>query len=413
MTRPRAFQYPVELQLLGALCRAAAFPALGPELDPEVENSFDLRALCSHGVDWGRFARLVTHHRIGALVAKGVALRGAPFPEGLLAQLRAQAAGNVREAFRYLAELKSLLDLLASAKIDPIVLKGVPLSYLAYGDVGLRAVGDIDLLIEPEQASEADSLLRHAGYLRKEPAARLTPRRTRFYLNAFKDFTYEGRSGFEIDLHWRLVRDPVAAEALLPAEGVCSQTLPMGSLAPRVLTREQCLLFLAVHGALEGWARWKTLVDISTLWAQVTTNERSAMMTNAERSGLAPFLGAALRLASDWLGPLPAPAPESEPETSGRGLEDYIVDVSRRQMRANEFMSSPAGESTLAMKLHEARMHPSFRSRIALARRVFFRPRIWESVDLPDALFFLYPLLSPLEWLAFRARRLGMPDKSA
>jgi hypothetical protein len=36
-----------------------------------------------------------------------------------------------------------------------------------------------------------------------------------------------------------------------------------------------------------------------------------------------------------------------------------------------------------------------------IVRRVLLRPRVWQRFDLPDALFPLYTLLSPLEWIFF------------
>ncbi len=40
-----------------------------------------------------------------------------------------------------------------------------------------------------------------------------------------------------------------------------------------------------------------------------------------------------------------------------------------------------------------------------LLLRVLFRARMWKTMPLPDFLFGLYPLLSPLEWVVFRLRR--------
>ena len=39
--------------------------------------------------------------------------------------------------------------------------------------------------------------------------------------------------------------------------------------------------------------------------------------------------------------------------------------------------------------------------RFEIVRRILQRPRMWARFDLPDLLFPLYPLLSPLEWFLF------------
>ncbi len=394
---------PPELQLLGALCK------------PNPVTADEAAAWFRQVKDWPYFLELAAHHRIRPLVLKGAGRLALPIPQEVQRALREQSVGNAREAFRYLAELQRLLAMLASAGITATVLKGVPLSYAAYGDVSLREVGDIDLLIDPSHAMAADALLRQSGLVRQEPAALLTPRREAYYTKYFKDFTYDPRdaadgfegSGFEIDLHWRLVRDAKMAQGLLPRNNSVEhrQSLVIGSLQIEVLTRERSLLYLAVHGATEGWARWKSLADIATLWAQSAEDERRDAWAAAQASECVEFLASALALAEEWMGPLPAFAPTSGASNASHPLADYVVDYAHRRMIKSRGLASPAGETTFAMKRHEARLYPSFASRSALAMRILFRPRVWETVNLPDAFFPLYALLSPVEWLCFRLKR--------
>ena len=37
---------------------------------------------------------------------------------------------------------------------------------------------------------------------------------------------------------------------------------------------------------------------------------------------------------------------------------------------------------------------------------------MWETIPLPDSLFGIYPLLSPFEWLIYRARHRGAKPPS-
>jgi hypothetical protein len=282
---------------------------------------------------------------------------------------------------------------------------------MVYGDVGLREVGDIDLLIDPADAESADEVLRQSGLIRKEPAARLTPRRRDFYEKYFKDYTYEvtgGTSGFEVDLHWRLVRDAHAAHSLL-ADGSNAlsnfEILKIGSMEVTVLTRERSLIYMAVHGATEGWARWKSLADIAALWVSVTQEQRLAVWGAAKTAGHTGFLRSALALATDWMGSFAEDSDADELSKTDDALEDYICTYARRRMIESHSLPSPGGQTTYAMKQHEARLYPAPSSRAALMMRVLFRPRLWEVVNLPDRLFFLYPVLSPVEWLYFRSRR--------
>lgn len=388
--------------MLGALCMPGDSSAAGVGAFDELGRQVD---------NWPRLVDLLKDHRVVPLAAKNVAfMQMKKLPAEVKAELTAWAGANAREAFRYLAVLQQLLTLFAKEDITAVVLKGVPLSLMAHGDVSARDVGDIDLLIQDRDALRADGVLRQAGLIRKEPAAKLTHRRASFYLRHFKDFTYEATAnGFEVDLHWRLMRDSKIAAAILPGPfSADSQAISLGTLNVRVLPIKQTLLFLAAHGAMEGWARWKTLADIVALWSKVSPQDQADTWKFAQESSTTGFLAAALALAEEWFGMtcsedvrvhLLASTPRE------RRIFEHIVGQARRLMLQNAYMVSPAGSSTFAMKLREMTLHPSAKSRLELARRVLFRPRIWETIDLPDSLFLLYPLLSPVEWLSFRRQQ--------
>lgn len=55
--------------------------------------------------------------------------------------------------------------------------------------------------------------------------------------------------------------------------------------------------------------------------------------------------------------------------------------------------------------MNEFLMQSGLRYRMDLIVRSLFRPRVWQRFDLPDALFPLYALLSPLDWAAFHLKR--------
>lgn len=390
-----------ERRLVGALCRptdAVSLPGL------------DLQELGAQIGDWPHLVHLLRHHKLVPLAARNACFMAiAQLPPELRSSLQASAAANAHQAFRYLAVLQGLMDLFGKAGIPVVVLKGVWLAVMAHGDVAARDVGDIDLLIDPSQAVLADEVLRASGRLRKEPAASLTPKRASFYVKSFKDFTYDSPGdGFEVDLHWRLLRDSHAAAAILPSYAPAYfEEQRIGSLDLTVLKPERTLLFLAVHGAMENWARWKTLADVAALWQKDSSTEHSRTWAIARSSGTTAFLAAALLLAGRWFGMasgLEAEERLKQEDAKAARLARAIVARAQQQMRHNGGMPSPMGQSTFAMKRLEASLHSSAGARMELARRVLFRPRIWQTFDLPDRLFFLYPLMSPVEWLLFRAR---------
>ena len=385
------------MQLLGVLARPVVIPVAASA------SGAELSALSDAVTDWKHFVQLAQHHRLCPIVSQAFPNPSLNVPDEVVNVFRRAAAMNAIESFRYLSEVQRILAMFSKVGISAAVLKGVPLSLVAYGTVATRDVGDVDLLIAPEDAERADSLLRDSGMIRQEPASLLTERRRRFYTRYQKDYTYSASShGFEIDLHWRLLRDRATADCLL--HGFATSTfspLSVGSMQIQILAVEACIVYLAVHGGMEGWARWKTLLDIAALWAKATPSERSSTWILARRCNSESFLSAALVLFSQWMH-LPIGEENDLPSLDRRAR--YIIEYARRQMTKTHFMPSPAGASSLAMKWHEIRLRPSLPSLRDLVMRVLFRSRMWEVVNLPDQFFFLYPLFSPVEWILFRAR---------
>jgi hypothetical protein len=380
-----------EVRLLLLLCRHPA----------ERIDSADATQLSSSVNDWDRFLQLAAHHRVASLVAKNAPVFH--LPPHVVDQLRTRAASNAVEVFRFLTEVRRLLELLASAGIEATVLKGVPLSLQAFGDVATRDVGDVDLLIQPEQAEAADLLLQANRFVRKDPAVKLTPRRRASYSRHFKDYTYEPASmqsagGFEVDLHWRLFRNPQMPGNQTLAK--VTETITAGSLRLKTLQRTAQLLYLAVQGALDGWTRFKAVADIAALWNAIPdSGEASAL---AKECGVFPHLHAALLLAEAWIGGLDLP---ESLRSQSFGLCQGIVQHAQHAMASSNYLPELRDTSSWSMKRYEASLHGALGYKWGIARRVLFRPRVWNLFDLPDPLFPLYPLLSPAEWLLFHGAK--------
>jgi hypothetical protein len=327
----------------------------------------------------------------------------ADVPATILATLKAAAAENALRAFRYLTETRRLCDLLQQAGVSVRVLKGVPLSQRIFSDPGVRDVGDIDLLIAPGTEETADCILLGDGFRRNDPEARLTPRRRRSWRRHGKDYTYRSdRDDFEIDLHWRLFRNPrMPGNALADTDAASQEQVHFGETVLAVLPLDRSFLYLCVHGALDGWFRFKSLTDIAALWGSFTAEQRSALADRAREYGILPEMAAALKLAQELelvdSGALTAPM---QLQAAGREAR-WILDYAWTQHLAQRFEPTQDGAGSWPLKRYELGLRRGLAYRMEVVRRVLLRPRIWQRFDLPDALFPLYALLSPLEWVLF------------
>ncbi len=280
--------------------------------------------------------------------------RPAQVPEPTLATLRAAANENAVSVFRYLSETRRLCDLLEQAGVPVRVLKGVPLSQAVFGDASVRDVGDIDLLIAPHAEETADRILIADGFFRNDPAAPLTPRRRLSWQRHGKDYTYRSnRDDFEIDLHWRLFRNPHMPGNALADTGASGSQARFGEISLSVLPLDRSFLYLCVHGALDGWSRFKSLVDIATLWRSFPAEQRNMLADEARAYGVLPEMAAALRLAQEIrlleADLLTAPM---QLQTGSREAR-WILEYARRQHLAHRFQPTQEKAGSWQLKRYE------------------------------------------------------------
>jgi hypothetical protein len=355
-------------------------------------------------IDWNYFLSLCGHHRVAPLVFRALSSSGATLPADTIGTLKRAATHNAISTFAYLAETRRLCDLLQQAGVAVRVLKGVPLSQRVYGDPALRDVGDIDLLIAPGMEEVADRILLADGFRRNDPDARLTPRRRRSWRKHGKDYTYRanGDNDFEVDLHWRLFRNPhMPGNGLADASSASNEQMQLGETALTVLPLDRTFLYLCVHGALEGWSRFKSLIDVAVLWDSFRSEQRNALADEAVAYGILPELAAALKLAEELELLRPDALDGAMQLESGRREAQWILQHARAQHLAQRFEPTQEGTGSWPLKRYELGLRRSFAYRIEILRRVLLRPRVWQRFDLPDSLFPLYALLSPVEWAFF------------
>jgi hypothetical protein len=140
------------------------------------------------------------------------------------------------------AAARHALERLHAAGIATMLIKGAALGPFAYGDEGVRAMGDSDVLVPPAAALDAAGVLEAAGFTADAP---LSPEVVRSrHSVAFRDG--EGR---DVDLHWHaLIEDvgPGADDALWAA----STPVEWQGLATRIPCPADHLLVMVAHGAM-------------------------------------------------------------------------------------------------------------------------------------------------------------------
>jgi hypothetical protein len=371
-----------------------------------------IRSLARQPIRWPYLLEIIHHHKVVPLFLRN--LEGfAPgcMPKEAAAALRAAGAANDETCIRRTSQLLLLNRLFREQHIDLRIFKGIPLAITAFQDPALRDTGDLDLLVAESDVFRAGEILRNQGYIRLDPQARLTRRRLRSYVAHQKDFSYgHPLSDLIIDLHWRLFRNP-----FLPANAgltdVGEDWVDVGSERIATLAAPRLLLYLCVHGALDGWLRLKWLTDIGALMHAMTPEQLVATVNMATEQHALPQFKAAIFLCRDLLGEDLLGQELLDDDRALPGSLDrndmrvaHIMRFSKRLMTSNQYRPIREQIPSTQWFLNEFRLHTSLHYRLDLVLRSLFRPRVWRWLNLPDELFPLYAVISPFEFVSFHGR---------
>jgi Uncharacterised nucleotidyltransferase len=129
------------------------------------------------------------------------------------------------------------IELLGAVGIETLVTKGASLALLFYGDVGVRPMDDVDVLVPIERTGEAISALAAAGWSpdKEDPAT---------WAQVHHSLGFAGPREGEVDLHWFSLWQP-ASDRELWAASVPMELAGTGTRAPSAADQ---LLLACVHG---------------------------------------------------------------------------------------------------------------------------------------------------------------------
>ena len=284
--------------------------------------------------------------------------------------LRCQALDRVRE-------LLNVHALLTDESIPVLAIKGPALSAQLYDDPTWRISGDLDFMIEYENASRAVNALIRAGFTHpSETIQNLEVRRT---------FDHEvgvfSPGGTLIELQWAWAQPHFSVHAPIEASFESAVPVRLGAMTVSTLAPAHLIPYLAMHGAKHGWSRLDLCCDFAratTVFAHQLDDAREV----AADAGLLGVLAVAQVLIRDLLGVEPVPA---------------IADSKQREIAATYRNSLLHGVRNDAMGLFLASREHLFDRVRALARLTFApTPTDLAWVRLPAKLRSLYYVVRPV-----------------
>ncbi len=155
--------------------------------------------------------------------------------------------------------LGQVLERLEQARVRVLLLKGAYLAEQVYGDIGLRPMGDLDLLLPGEELQHSLSFLKEMGFTTERDYSDEADGDLHFHAPALT------KDDVVIELHWDLVVP--SSPVQIDIQGLWQQARPITLENGQAWTLgvEDLLLYLCVHAAYghEFSNQLRSLVDIA------------------------------------------------------------------------------------------------------------------------------------------------------
>ena len=253
---------------------------------------------------------LLAHHLL-ALDGK------ADIPPAVRTSLHSLFTTNAARSLTLAAELRAILHELRGAGIAALPYKGPAIAMTAYGNLALRRMRDLDLLVSPAEVDRACGLVAKRGY---RQYTRLLRGPLRFRLE-YQCGMVRDSDGTLVELHWmvappNIIAGPSFDDLWRRRVSHTFQGSPIPDLSP-----EDLVLTLCIHGSKHCWERLEWIAIIAAILRNGSPIDWPLVAARASEVGAARMVRLGLSLAHDVLvAPLP-PALEAWTRTDAHARE--------------------------------------------------------------------------------------------
>lgn len=314
----------------------------------------------------------------------------AAIPDYVIAALQEFTQQNLRKNLRLTGELIVLLRQLSEKSINAIAFKGPTLAALAYGDLGLREFGDLDLLIAKTDFMKTQDLLITQGY---QPEILLNESQAAAFVESCNVMAFwHSQKEVSIELHWELSPKYLPFSPDLEKLRQRMVASYPGGQKVMTLSPEDLLVYLCAHGAKHVWERLIWIADVAGLIHSHSNLDWRKILDLAVEQRCERVLLLGLRLARDVAG---AALPAQIEELIQRDLESERLAAKIVQWLFRDSNSTPGlGAQTIFILRLQKRLADKIRSFAQLVTA----PSAADWAAFPNFQRFtkLHPLLRPL-----------------
>lgn len=255
---------------------------LSPRKDDEAIG--EIRTLCGQNLDWQYIVQKAELHSVAGLMAWVIGrLRLESIPSDFSARLQMHYRENVMRNMVLTREMRNMLHLFKAHAIDSIVYKGPLQASEIYGNLGLRHLCDLDLIVRRQDLKKTIDVLLGNGFSLCKPTTLGEIDRMLEDRSAYECSFVNRTSGAFVEIHWQVLRRH--SEMGVDADYIWRHALPVtvGGIETFSFSNEIKFFLSCLHNEKHGWGEFKFLCDIAWMLASPDLVNVEAVMEEARR----------------------------------------------------------------------------------------------------------------------------------
>jgi len=377
-----------------------------------------IKTLLSSPLNWDNLLESANWHGVTPLLYHSLKQMGEGnyIPPDLLNKLKNTYYENLAKNMYLYSQLEKILEAFNQHGIKVIVLKGAALAEAVYGDIALRPMNDIDLMVKKEDLPTAEKIISDLGYTfdGKEPPEWY--RENHFhvgYLSPDKSIL--------VELHWHIARKShpsriaIIDSAFIQGFWERAETLEIAGNKALVLCPEDLLLHLSLHflkhrfmsnsfrGTFTNRNALIQLCDISHILKHYSDEINwDRLKQESDKHGIRNLVHSIIYIAEELLGNGESVSHKNSNGSTPESLDYELIELIHKKILAKEeripavfFQSLAADSFKLKVRILLDSLFPQ---PSVLARKY--------SLDPHSLKFYLYYLIRPLSVLIKHAKLL-------
>jgi hypothetical protein len=345
-----------------------------------------LQLLFESSIDWEYLITTARRHALLPLLHKHA--NSDRIPGHVRSILKRESVMNAQSVLYLTGKALEVQKLLNAHSIENALFKGPLLSEFAYGEIGLRQAGDIDVLIHPDDFKHTKQLLESLGY---QMHPQLTAAQQTSHLASHCEIQFTRDDWFTVvDLHWEL--SPRSFVFGLSGDEVMSrlQTVSFVGNDTKTFSSEDLILYQSMHGAKHLWRRLEWIASLAELARSLEKSTWSEVVERSLKSRATRIVALGLRLIGNFGVELP------EEVLDTLDSEDHMKKFADK-IWSGMFSAGSFAEST-ETNLFNLQIMDRKRDALASALRAIFVPTLsdWEALSLPSIMHPLYYAFRPI-----------------